>query len=108
MRLIQFPFLNNKKTTFAHAFLNTSKTHMEKQSHAYINDLLNTSKYDNNLDDSEIGLPSVLIEAERRRKQMLEGPVPQFISSSETQKQRHEFFNQLTNLVNAKKQGVMV
>lgn len=81
---------------------------MHRSSNPYINDLLNTSKYDNNLDDSEIGLPSVLIEAERRRKQMLEGPVPQFISSSETQKQRHEFFNQLTNLVNAKKQGVMV
>lgn len=81
---------------------------MHRSSNPYINDLLNTSKYDNNLDDSEIGLPSVLIEAERRRKQMLEGPVPHFISSPETQKQRHEFFNQITNLVNAKKQGVMV
>jgi hypothetical protein len=71
----------------------------------FMNDLLNTSKYDSNLDDPEIGLPSVLLTAEQRRKQILEGPVPHFISSPETQRKRNEFFSQLTGLIAAKQQG---
>ena len=52
-------------------------------------------------------MPSVLLTAEQRRKQILEGPVPQFISSPEVQKQRNEFFNKLTGMVAAKQQGAV-
>ena len=80
---------------------------MHRSSNPYINDLLFNTKYDNNIDDMEIGMPSVLLTAEQRRRQILEGPVPQFISSAETQKKRNEFFNKLTSMTAAKQQGVV-
>lgn len=71
---------------------------MHRASNPYIDQLLDTSRYDNNLDDMEVGLPEIL-EARRRRKQIYEGKVPTFISSEETQKRRHEFTNQLLNQI---------
>ena len=64
----------------------------------YISDLLNNSRYDNNLDDLEIGM-NMAFERERRRKAILEGKVPDFISSDETQKRRHEWTQQLMNQI---------
>lgn len=64
----------------------------------YISELLNNSKYDNNLDDVEIGM-NMAFEKERRRKAILEGKVPEFISSDETQKRRHEWTQQLMNQI---------
>ena len=52
----------------------------------------------------EIGLPSVLATADQRRRQILEGRVPQFISSAETQKQRNKYFSELTSMIRAKEQ----
>ena len=71
----------------------------------YISDLLNNSKYDNNLDDIEVGM-NLAFEKERRRKAILEGKVPEFISSDETQKRRHEWTQQLINQVYRKGSGV--
>ena len=51
-----------------------------------------------NLDDMEIGLPEIL-DMQKRRKQVLEGRVPTYISSEETQKRRHEFTNQILNQI---------
>lgn len=64
----------------------------------YISDLLNNSRYDNNLDDVEVGM-NIAFEKERRRKAILEGKVPEFISSDETQKRRHEWTQQLMNQI---------
>ena len=65
---------------------------MHKSSNPYVNELLDTSRYDNNLDDMEIGLPQIL-DMQRRRKQVIEGKVPTYISSEETQRRRHEIYN---------------
>lgn len=73
-------------------------------SNPYVSDLLNNSKYDNNLDDIEIGM-QMAFERERRRKAILEGKVPEFISSDETQRRRHEFTQQLLNKVYSKGGG---
>lgn len=67
-------------------------------SNPYVNDLLNNSRYDNNLDDIEVGM-NMAFERERRRKAILEGKVPEFISSDETQKRRHEWTQQLMNQI---------
>ena len=77
---------------------------MHRSTNPYVNDLLSNSKYDNNVDDMEIGLPSVLATADQRRRQILEGRVPQFISSAETQKQRNKYFSELTSMIRAKEQ----
>lgn len=65
---------------------------------SYMSDLLNDSRYDNNLDDIEIGM-NMAFDRERRRKAILEGKVPTFISSDETQKRRHEWTQQLMNQI---------
>ena len=67
-------------------------------SNPYVSDLLNNSRYDNNLDDLEIGM-NMAFERERRRKAILEGKVPDFISSDETQKRRHEWTQSLMNQI---------
>lgn len=61
----------------------------------YLNDLLDNSKYDNNLDDMEIGLPSVLLDAEMRKRNILEGRVPTFISDPATQQQRQGWISKV-------------
>lgn len=67
-------------------------------SNPYISDLLNNSKYDNNLNDIEVGM-NIAFDKERRRKAILEGKVPEFISSDETQKRRQEWIEQLMNQI---------
>ena len=71
----------------------------------HISDLLNNSRYDNNLDDIEVGM-NMAFDKERRRKAILEGKVPDFISSDETQKRRHEWTQQLMNQIYRKGSGV--
>ena len=73
----------------------------------YISDLLNNSRYDNNLDDIEVGM-NIAFEKEKRRKAILEGKVPEFISSDETQKRRHEWTQQLMNQIYRKGSGANV
>ena len=67
-------------------------------SNPYINDLLNNSRYDNNLDDVEVGM-NMAFDRERRRRAILEGKVPEFVSSDEAQKRRHEWTQQLMNQI---------
>ena len=74
---------------------------MHRSSNPYINELLDTSRYDNNLDDMEIGLPQIL----SARKSIYEQPVPKFISSDEAQKRRHEFTSEI--LKSAMSKGVV-
>lgn len=64
----------------------------------YITDLLNTSRYDNNLDDIEVGM-KMAFDKERRRRQLLEGKVPTFISSDEVQKRRHMYAQSLLDKI---------
>lgn len=67
---------------------------MHRSSNPYAESLLNTSRYDNNLDDYETGM-NLAFDKERRKRLMLEGKVPTFISSEETQRRRHEFTDQI-------------
>lgn len=77
---------------------------MHRSSNPYINELLDNSKYDNNLDDMEIGLPGIM-EMQRRRRQILEGKVPQFVSTDEAQRRRNEFTNQIMQQIYSKGGG---
>ena len=72
----------------------TELLNMHRSSNPYVNELLDNSRYDNNIDDFEIGM-NLAMERERRRKQILEGKVPEFISSEETQRRRSEFTAQI-------------
>ncbi len=67
---------------------------MHQSSNPYINDLLNQSKYDNNIDDMEVGLAEIF-DRERRRRNLLEGKLPTYISSPEVQAQRRAFTESL-------------
>ena len=71
---------------------------MHRSSNPYINELLNTSQYDNNIGDLELGMDIALDKA-RRRQQILEGKVPSFISSDEVQKRRAEWTNHIINQI---------
>lgn len=73
----------------------------------YMNDILNTSRYDNNLDDVEVGM-QMAFDKERRRKQILEGKVPEFISSDEAQKRRHDWTQAILNQVYRKGAAINV
>jgi hypothetical protein len=76
-------------------------------SSAYVNDILNDSRYDNNADDIEIGM-NLAFEKERRRKAILEGKVPTYISSDETQRARHEWTKALMDQICRKGSGSSV
>ena len=71
---------------------------MHRSSNPYINELLDNSRYDNNIDDMELGM-NIAFDKERRRKQILECKVPSFISSEETQRRRHEFTSQIMQAI---------
>lgn len=60
---------------------------LHQASNPFISQLL-SNQYDNNLDDNEIASIPVL-NGQQRVKNLLEGKVPDFISSPEVQKQRH-------------------
>lgn len=71
---------------------------MHRSSNPYINELLNTSRYDNNINDVEFGMDLAYDKA-RRRKMLLEGKVPEFISSDETQRRRAEWTQSIINQI---------
>ena len=68
----------------------TDILNMHRSSNPFVNDLLDTSRYDNNLDDMEIGMNAVF-DAERRRQNILNAKVPSFVSSPEVQERRRKF-----------------
>lgn len=63
---------------------------MHASSNPYLKEILDTSRFDNNIDDMELGLAKIF-DQERRRISILEKPLPTYISSPEVQKQRHAF-----------------
>ena len=67
---------------------------LHKSSDSYTSQILDESKYESSLNDIEIGLGNI-IEAQRRKKALLEGKVPTFISSEETQQRRSNFINKI-------------
>lgn len=67
---------------------------MHRSSNPTINELLDSSRYDNNIDDMEIGL-DVILDMQKRRKAVLEGKVPSYISSNEAQQRRSEFMSKI-------------
>lgn len=69
---------------------------MHRSSNPTINELLDSSRYDNNIDDMEIGL-DVILDMQKRRKAVLEGRVPSYISSPEAQQRRSEFMSRITS-----------
>jgi hypothetical protein len=71
---------------------------LHHSSNPYINEIMNNARYDNNLDDMEIGLAE-MFERERRRRNLLEGKLPQYISSPEIQKARAEYTQQLMDQI---------
>lgn len=76
-------------------------------SNQYMNQILDNSRYDNNLDDMELGM-QMAFDRERRRKQILEGRVPEFISSDETQKRRHDWTQKLMDQIYRKGAAINV
>lgn len=71
---------------------------MHRSNNPYINDILNISRYDNNIDDMEVGLSQIAqaaFERERRRRNVLEGKLPEYVSSPEVQEQRRLYTQQL-------------
>lgn len=76
---------------------------MHRSSNPYLNEILDNSRYDNNLDDMEIGLAE-MFEREKQRRNLLSQstfgqPLPSFISSEETRKKRELFTRELMNQI---------
>ena len=59
---------------------------------------MDQSIYDNNIDDTEVGL-SELFDRERRRRNVLEGKLPTYVSSPEIQKARADYTKQLMDMI---------
>lgn len=78
---------------------------MHRSSNPYVNELLDTSKYDNNIDDLELGNPSSIYELIMRRKSRLQEPVPTGVSDAEVQMRRHEWTNGILNQIYKKHGG---
>ena len=90
---------NLSKTYDSNAYNELLNFH--RSNNPYTNQLMNSSRYDNNIDDLELGMNAVY-DRERRRQAILNGKIPSFISSEETQKRRNEWTNQLINQIYAK------
>ena len=73
-------------------------------SNPYIGDLLNNSRYDNNLDDIEMGM-NIAFAKERNRKAVLEEKLSKYISSDEVQQRRHQWTQALLDQVYRKGSG---
>ena len=71
---------------------------MHRSSNPYVNELLDQSRYDNNIDDMEVGLAE-MFDRERRRRNLLEGKLPTYISSPDVQKQRAAFTQSLMDAI---------
>lgn len=75
---------------------------MHQSSNPYFNDLINNSKYDNNIDDIAVGM-DVLQDIQRRRDNILSGKVPEYITPPELQEQRRKYTEAIISGLMAKK-----
>lgn len=71
---------------------------MHRSSNPYINKLMDDSRYDNNIDDLELGM-NIVYDKERRRQAILEGRIPSFISSKENQERRNKWTNSILDQI---------
>ena len=78
---------------------------MHQSSNPYVNEILNKSRYDNNVDDAELGLAE-LFDKERRRINLLTGKLPTFISSPEAQEARAKWTKEILDIMNKKENSV--
>jgi hypothetical protein len=69
---------------------------LHNSANPYIDQILNDSRYDNNLYDEELGM-SLAFDPEKRKAQITRKPLPTYISSEETQRRRHEWTNLILN-----------
>lgn len=69
----------------------------------FTRNLLDNSKYDNNTNDVALGM-NLAFDEERKRRNLLEDKVPQFISSEEVQERRHRFTNAIMQQLYQKQQ----
>ncbi len=69
---------------------------LHNSSNPYINQLLNDSRYDNNQYDEELGM-NIAFNAEKRRLEFKRNPLPDYISSEETQRRRHLWTEAILN-----------
>ena len=80
---------------------------LHKSSNPYINEILNQSKYDNNVDDQELGLAEIF-DSLRQRRNLLSNrqPLPSFVSSPEVQEARAKYTQELMDALFKKEQKV--
>ena len=79
---------------------------MHRSSNPYVNEILNQSRYDNNIDDAELGLAE-LFDKERRRINLLTGKLPTFVSSPEAQEARAKWTKEILDIMNKKENKVV-
>ena len=84
-----------------------NSTALHKSSNPYINEILNQSKYDNNVDDQELGLAEIF-DSLRQRRNLLSNrqPLPSFVSSPEVQEARAKYTQELMDALFKKEQKV--
>ena len=79
---------------------------MHNSSNPYVNEILNQSRYDNNIDDTELGLAE-LFDKERRKINLLTGKLPTFVSSPEAQEARARWTKEILDIMNKKENKVV-
>jgi len=79
---------------------------MHRSSNPYINEILDQSRYDNNIDDAEVGLAE-LFDRERRKINLLTGKLPTFVSSPEVQAARAKYTQELMDALYKKENKVV-
>jgi hypothetical protein len=77
---------------------------LHRSSNPYIRDLLNNSRYDNNIDDLELGMDFVRAKQQRALSvRNMEIPSISMVSSKETQERRAAFSNSIMNIIKSNK-----
>ena len=77
---------------------------LHRSSNPYVRDLLNNSRYDNNIDDLELGMDFVRAKQQRALSvRNMEIPSISMVSSKETQERRAAFSNSIMNIIKSNK-----
>ena len=77
---------------------------MHRSSNPYVSQLLDVSKYDNNVDDVVMGMTTAL-DRQQKINNILSGKVPTFVSSEEEQVRRARFTNEIMKALYSKSGG---
>lgn len=95
---------NLKNTYSSKDYTELLNMHNDSAKSGFVSQLLDTSRYDNNTKDIELGM-NLAFNQERRRRSALEEKVPSFISSDEVQKRRNRFTNAIMQQIYKKGGG---